>query len=82
MHTLEICFEKLTLALCGGSDVMKNLSLILGKLGNSSTAALTIGNITGLIAKLPKENQTGFNFVFTETAGVKVRCCVPVFKRN
>ncbi|XP_030574957.1 adhesion G-protein coupled receptor G2-like [Archocentrus centrarchus] len=50
---------------------MENLRLIVEKMGNSSIAALKIGNITGLIAKLPKENQTNMNFAFTETGDVK-----------
>uniref|UniRef100_A0A669EQ46 Uncharacterized protein n=1 Tax=Oreochromis niloticus TaxID=8128 RepID=A0A669EQ46_ORENI len=51
-------------------DVMNVLPCLFKDLGNASTAAVKMGNITGLIAKLPQENQTNMNFAFTENSGV------------
>ncbi|CAI5696853.1 unnamed protein product [Oreochromis niloticus] len=53
-------------------DVMKNLSFVLELMGNSSTARIKMGNVTGVIAKLSQKNQTNMNFAFTENADVKI----------
>ncbi|XP_029937740.1 adhesion G-protein coupled receptor G5-like [Myripristis murdjan] len=44
------------------ADVMKNLSSLLEKMGNVSTAAVSMGKIKGLIHKLPTKNQTKIFF--------------------
>ncbi|KAL3969056.1 biotinidase [Sarotherodon galilaeus] len=53
-------------------DVMKSLSFVLELMGNSSTARIKMGNVTGVIAKLSQKNQTNMNFAFTENADVKI----------
>ncbi|KAF3844742.1 hypothetical protein F7725_007905 [Dissostichus mawsoni] len=44
------------------ANVMNNLSSLVDIMGNSSTASIRVGNISGVIARLPKENQTELNF--------------------
>jgi len=44
---------------------MNELSSLLDQMGNSSTATITMGNVTGCIAKLPSQNQTSLTIGFT-----------------
>ncbi|KAI4804443.1 hypothetical protein KUCAC02_026072 [Chaenocephalus aceratus] len=44
------------------AKVMNNLSSLVDTMGNSSTASIRLGNISGVIARLPKENHTELNF--------------------
>lgn len=51
---------------------MNNLASKLSLMGNASTAEIKMGNVTGVIAKLPKQNQTSMNFGFTSDGNVNV----------
>ncbi|XP_017268309.1 adhesion G-protein coupled receptor G2 isoform X2 [Kryptolebias marmoratus] len=60
----------------GAVKVMNDLGPLVKEMGNSSTAAIKLGNITGVIAKLPAQNQISMNFGFpvngdTNAAGRK-----------
>ncbi|XP_072220912.1 uncharacterized protein [Leuresthes tenuis] len=45
--------------------VMNELSSLLDQMGSSSTATITMGNITGCIAKLSPQNQTSLTIGYT-----------------
>ncbi|XP_007549282.2 adhesion G protein-coupled receptor G3-like [Poecilia formosa] len=51
---------------------MKNLSFILDFMGNSSSAAIKMGNITGVMSRLPKQNQTVMDFGFQSSGDVMI----------
>ncbi|XP_074517458.1 adhesion G-protein coupled receptor G2-like [Sebastes fasciatus] len=51
---------------------MNNLFSLLEELGNSSTAAITIGHIKGVITKLPAQNQTNINFGIKTSGDIKI----------
>ncbi|XP_005742825.1 G-protein coupled receptor 64-like [Pundamilia nyererei] len=67
---INYTLEKIPTSPDKAKDAMNVLSCLFKELGNASTAAVKMGNITGLIAKLPQENQTNMNFVFTKNSGV------------
>ncbi|KAM4540555.1 adhesion G-protein coupled receptor G2-like [Fundulus diaphanus] len=54
------------------ANIMNDLSSRLELMGNASTAELKMGNVTGVIAKLPKQNQTRIDFGFTSSGNVKI----------
>nr|XP_054597507.1 adhesion G-protein coupled receptor G5 isoform X1 [Nothobranchius furzeri]XP_054597508.1 adhesion G-protein coupled receptor G5 isoform X1 [Nothobranchius furzeri] len=54
------------------TNVMKKLGSVLTMMGNSSTAAVKIGNITGVVAKLPQLNPPSLNFGFAGTGDVNI----------
>lgn len=56
--------------------VMSNLSALLNDMGNYSAASITMGEIKGVIAKLPLENQTDFSFGIKTTGDMNV-CSLP-----
>ncbi|KAM4540347.1 adhesion G-protein coupled receptor G2-like [Fundulus diaphanus] len=51
---------------------MKNMSSILELMGNASVAAIKMGNITGVISKLPQQNQTIMDFGFESSGDVQI----------
>ncbi|XP_041827026.1 adhesion G-protein coupled receptor G2-like [Melanotaenia boesemani] len=53
-------------------NIMKNLSSFLVLMGNHSIAALKIGNVTGVLAKLPPQNQTSMNFGFSASGDINI----------
>lgn len=55
---------------------MSNLSALLNDMGNYSAASITMGEIKGVIAKLPLENQTDFSFGIKTTGDMNV-CSLP-----
>ncbi|TDG98723.1 hypothetical protein EPR50_G00203390 [Perca flavescens] len=50
------------------AKIMNNISVLLESIGNDSTATITIGNIKGVITKLPPKNQTNI-IIGTTTSG-------------
>ncbi|XP_014891138.1 adhesion G protein-coupled receptor G3-like [Poecilia latipinna] len=54
------------------AKLMKNLSFILDLMGNSSSAAIKMGNITGVMSRLPKQNQTVMDFGFQSSGDVMI----------
>ncbi|MED6239851.1 hypothetical protein ATANTOWER_012140 [Ataeniobius toweri] len=50
---------------------MKNLSYLLDLMGNARTAAIKMGNISGVISRLPQQNQTNMDFGLTSAGDVK-----------
>ncbi|XP_054894484.1 adhesion G-protein coupled receptor G2-like [Poeciliopsis prolifica] len=54
------------------ADIMKDLSSKLSLMGNASTAEIKMGNVTGVIAKLPKKNHTSMSFGFTSGRNVNI----------
>ncbi|MEQ2257121.1 hypothetical protein ILYODFUR_031275, partial [Ilyodon furcidens] len=51
---------------------MKNLAFKLSQMGNASTAEIKMGKVTGVISKLPKQNQTSMKFGFTLSGSVNI----------
>ncbi|XP_014837792.1 PREDICTED: adhesion G-protein coupled receptor G2-like [Poecilia mexicana] len=51
---------------------MNDLASKLNLMGNASTAEIKMGNVTGVIAKLPKQNQTSMNFGFMSGGNVNI----------
>ncbi|MEQ2238240.1 hypothetical protein ILYODFUR_031150 [Ilyodon furcidens] len=51
---------------------MKNLSSVLDLMGNASTAAIKLGNITGVISRLPQQNQTNMDFGFHSSGDLMI----------
>ncbi|XP_043999471.1 adhesion G-protein coupled receptor G2-like [Gambusia affinis] len=54
------------------ANIMNNLGSTLSQMGNASTAEIKMGNVTGVIAKLPKQNHTVMNFGFTSGGNVNI----------
>ncbi|XP_023208482.1 uncharacterized protein LOC106699841 [Xiphophorus maculatus] len=54
------------------ANFMKNLNSFLEQMGNVSTAAIQMGGISGVISKLPQQNQTKMDFGFTSAGDVKI----------
>ncbi|XP_008397940.1 adhesion G-protein coupled receptor G2-like [Poecilia reticulata] len=54
------------------ATIMKDLASKVSLMGNASTAEIKMGNVTGVIAKLPKQNQTSMNFGFTSGGNVNI----------
>ncbi|XP_032404217.1 uncharacterized protein LOC116709664 isoform X2 [Xiphophorus hellerii] len=54
------------------ANFMKNLNSLLEQMGNVSTAAIQMGGISGVISKLPQQNQTKMDFGFTSAGDVKI----------
>ncbi|XP_054894953.1 uncharacterized protein LOC129365643 [Poeciliopsis prolifica] len=54
------------------ANFMRNLNAYLEQMGNASTAAIQMGNIAGVISKLPQQNQTNMDFGFTSAGDVKI----------
>ncbi|MEQ2210453.1 hypothetical protein XENOCAPTIV_013672, partial [Xenoophorus captivus] len=54
------------------ANVMKNLSSVLDLMGNASTAAIKLGNITGVISRLPQQNQTNMDIGFHLSGDVMI----------
>ncbi|XP_047467422.1 adhesion G-protein coupled receptor G5-like [Mugil cephalus] len=54
------------------ANIMKNLSLLLNQLGNHSTATVTMGDIKGVITKLPRKNYTNLKYGILTNGDVKV----------
>lgn len=54
------------------AKVMSNLSALLNDMGNYSAASITMGEIKGVIAKLPLENQTDFSFGIKTTGDMNI----------
>lgn len=59
---------------------MNNLTLLVEQIpGNSRSEAITIGDIKGLISKLPRKNLTDLNIGIKENREVHV-CSLPLYK--
>ncbi|XP_078134155.1 adhesion G protein-coupled receptor G3-like isoform X2 [Sander vitreus] len=54
------------------AKIMNNISLLLEGMVNESTATITIGNIKGVITKLPPKNQTDIIFGITTSVDINV----------
>ena len=55
-------------------NIMNNISLVLEKMGNSSTATITMGPIKGAIIKLSFHDQTGIKFGIKTSGNISVSC--------
>lgn len=53
---------------------MNNISSLLEKMGNSSTAAITMGPIKGAIMKLSLQDQTDIKFGIETSGDMNVSC--------
>ncbi|KAM7375693.1 hypothetical protein PAMP_005478 [Pampus punctatissimus] len=52
--------------------IMNNLTALLKQLGNSSTAAIMIGDVKGAIYKLPVKDQTNISFGITQNGDIRI----------
>ncbi|GLD74217.1 adhesion G protein-coupled receptor G3-like protein [Lates japonicus] len=56
-------------------NVMNTLSSLLEKMGNYSTAAITMGDIKGLLTKLPSKNHSDIKNGITTSGDMRVAVC-------
>ncbi|XP_023208170.1 adhesion G-protein coupled receptor G2-like [Xiphophorus maculatus] len=70
--TLNINVSGTPINAAKAANIMNNLASTLSLMGNASTAEIKMGNVTGVIAKLPKQNQTSMNFGFTSDGNVNI----------
>ncbi|KAM4541396.1 adhesion G-protein coupled receptor G2-like [Fundulus diaphanus] len=54
------------------ANAMDNIGHMLELMGNASTASIKIGQINGVVAKLPQQNQRNKNFAFTSRGDSKI----------
>ncbi|XP_062325939.1 adhesion G-protein coupled receptor G2-like isoform X3 [Osmerus eperlanus] len=54
------------------AGVMNNLSSLLERMGNSTTAALSMGEVKGLLSRLPKEQPNKINFGFSSDKDMSI----------
>ncbi|XP_063764220.1 adhesion G-protein coupled receptor G2-like isoform X3 [Eleginops maclovinus] len=51
---------------------LMNISLLVKNMGNSSSASIKMGNISGLITRLPKTNPININFVLSNNRDINI----------
>ncbi|MEQ2308352.1 hypothetical protein AMECASPLE_027422, partial [Ameca splendens] len=71
---ITLTFDALNRSMNGAEAgaIMKDLASKLSRMGNASTAEIKMGNVTGVISKLPKQNQTSMKFGFTLSGRVNI----------